>query len=260
MTSISARTLLTGYKKWLGRSKNRHLPAALNWLSYQFVLWSGLRYGIATLANPLSKLKGTLRKLDYETLPLLGVNRMVRVQRRTTPWEFGGIGMLSLEVEHTLGWINMILQHFGTQATDWIKCIALLEALQLEIGSLGNPLREKYSELGHIATSSWWTSIWERLQHYDFHLYLDYPTLKYPRENDCTLIGLLVKERVPKQDLWCLNRCHLHLRAIFLLDISMANGTHLEHWAWENTSEEARASAITFPMQGTDRLGLVMLE
>ena len=80
-----------------------------------------------------------------------------------------------------------------------------MEVLQLEIVFIGNPLNGKFSNFSHLATSSWWTSVWGHLKYYDFYIYLDYSLLKYPHENDCTLVGLFAKERVPKQDLWHLN-------------------------------------------------------
>ena len=237
------------YKKWLSRSKNGHLPAKLNWMSHRFSLWTGMRYGLATLASSHHKLSSQLRRLDFEALSLLGVNKHVKVQWRTIPREFGGIGLYSLQVEQTLGWINMVLQHYGVNSTLGHKCKMSLECLQLEIGCVGNPLREKFSSTGHLAADSWWKSVWERSNCFRFEFLLDYPTLPLPRENDCTLVQLFIDEKVPQTELRILNRCRLALRAIFLSDISSACGRRLEPWATQPNPSLARDSKFSFPRE-----------
>jgi hypothetical protein len=39
---------------WINRMRNEHLPARLGWMAYRFKLWPGIRYGLATLAIPLT--------------------------------------------------------------------------------------------------------------------------------------------------------------------------------------------------------------
>jgi hypothetical protein len=122
-------------------------------MSYTFTLWPGLQYGLATLATTSSHLEGQLRRLDYEALSLLGVNPNIKREWRTIPHKFGGIGLRSLEVEQTIGWINIILQHFGVASKLGQNCRASLEAMQLELGCLGTPLFESFRQLGHLAAS-----------------------------------------------------------------------------------------------------------
>jgi hypothetical protein len=47
--------------------------------------------------------------------------------------------MYKLTAEQCIGWIDALLQHFGTGSIIAIKMKAALEAIQLEIGSRGNP-------------------------------------------------------------------------------------------------------------------------
>ena len=237
------------YKRWLSRSNNGHLPAKLNWISHRLSLWSGMRYGLATLATSTDQLSSKLRKLDFEALSLLGVNKHVKVQWRTIPREFGGIGLYSLTVEQTLGWINMILQHYGVNNTIGKKCRMSLECLQLEIGCTGNPLDESFSVFGHLATNSWWKAVWERSNILKFWMLLDYPTMALPREHDRTLPHLFVQEKVSKPDLRKLNRCRVALKAIFLSDITSACGRKLEQWALHPDPAHTRESRFIFPRE-----------
>ena len=237
------------YKTWLSRSCNGHLPSRLNWISYCFSLWPGICYGISTLAMPTSTLTNKLRKLDFDSLSLLGVNKHVKVQWSTLAREFGGVGLYCLEVEQTVGWMNMILQHYGVPTTLGLKCMASLECLQLEIGAIGCPLAEPYNILGPLCTHSWWKAVWERTQRYNIQLLLDYPTLRLPREHDCTLTNLFISENVSKSERIQLNRCRIALRAIFLSDITSACGRRLEHWVLTHDVALGRTSTFTFPRE-----------
>ena len=183
-----------------------------------------MRYGLATLGNKLEDLDSVLDKQNYQVLPLLSVNRNVRKALRTPPRAFGGIGLFDLPVEQTIGWINMFLQHYGVDSVLGGKFRASLEALQLELGCVGCPLRERFEVYGCLATPCWMTSFWERLQHFQFHIHTTYPSLTAPREGDKALTALFVDQGYTGERLCMLNRCRLALRAMFLSDLVCANG------------------------------------
>ena len=209
---------------WLARVRNGHLSAKLAWKAYKWKLWPGLRYGLATLGTRLYDLDGVLTKQQYEVLPLLGVNRNIRKHWRTLPRAFGGIGLFHLPVEQTIGWINMFIQHFGLDSVLAGKFQASLEALQLEIGCTGCPLSEDFELLGDLATECWMKSLWERLHHYGIHMEVDWKEMMGPREGDEPLVGLFIAGGYKDERLRQLNRCRLHLEAMFLSDLVSANG------------------------------------
>jgi len=236
--------IIKKYRTWIDRSKNGHLPAKLNWISYYFKLWAGMNYGLATLATPTHKVAHLLDKLDYEALPLLGVIRSIKKEWRNLPRAFGGIGLRNLAIEQFIGWMNMLLQHYGSPTTVGLKLSASLEALQLELGCLGNPLSEHYGNIGILATPCWLVAIWERVHSYKFPVYLNYPTLKLPRSNDICLVSIFLQEGYKGMELRRLNRCRLHMKAIFLSDISTAGGRKLEEFVF--LSREGRDSTFKF--------------
>ncbi len=86
--------------------------------------------------------------MEYDALSLLGINRNVKWEWQNIPRANGGIGLLSLKVEQTIRWINLILQHYSINSTLGLKCRASLEALQLEVGCLENSLYETYHAVG----------------------------------------------------------------------------------------------------------------
>jgi hypothetical protein len=109
-------------------------------MAYRLKLWPGIRYGLATLAILLTAAQRVLLRENFHSLLFLGVNRNVKREWRTIHHAFGGIGLFSFAIEHTISMINMFIQHYGTGTTLAKKFTALLEALQLELGCAGNPL------------------------------------------------------------------------------------------------------------------------
>lgn len=209
---------------WIDRTRNGHLPASLVWRSYKWKLWPGLRYGLATLGTPLAEVANILTRQDFDVLPLLGINRNIRRRWRSIPHTFGGAGLFNLQVEQTIGWINMFLQHYGLDSTLAGKFRASMEALQLELGCIGCPFGVNYGRYGHLATPCWMKSLWERLSHYQITLHVRYPNLQPPREGDSTIVNFLSQAGYNGKQLRQLNRCRLYFKAIFLSDLTSANG------------------------------------
>ena len=209
---------------WIERTRNGRLPASLAWQSFRWKLWPGIRYGLATLGSSMADLDTVLQRQQFEVLPLLGINRNIRRRWRTIPHTFGGAGLFDLQVEQTIGWINIFLQHYGLDSTLARKFRASLEALQLELGCCGCPLDVNFTRFGHLATPCWMKSFWERLSHYNFVLQVKYPSLTPPREGDSTIISLLSQAGYTGKHLRQLNRCRLFFKAIFQSDLTSANG------------------------------------
>ena len=194
---------------WTNRTKNGHLPTKYAWVSYRFKLWPGLRYGLATLATPLAAAKELLRKEEQEMLPFLGINRNIKRGWRTLPRVFGGVGLLSFPVDQMICWLNMLIQHYKVPSTLGHKFRASLEALQLEVGTRGNPLLAPYPVLHVLATPCWFKTLWERLWAYRFQVHLEYPDLELPRENDTMILVILLEAGKRGDELVRLNRCRV---------------------------------------------------
>ncbi len=177
-------------KKWISKIKNGHLPACLGWVAYKFKLWLGVGYGLATLAMPLEAAQKALQCKNFHILPFLGVNQNVKWEWRSLHCVFGGIGLYSLPVEHTIAMINMLIQHYGAETTLAKKFSASIKALQLEIGCIGNPLNKNHDKFHLLATHSWIKSLWERLHFYKFTLHLEYRQLDMPQRDNALLVTM----------------------------------------------------------------------
>ncbi len=118
----------------------------------------------------------------------------------------------------------MFVQHFEANTTLAKKFIAMLEALQIEIGCIGNPLLENYNKLGGLARACWAKSFWERLHFYRFSIHMEYPTLNLPRQNDALIVAILQRAGYAGDELVSPNQCHIANRMLFLSDITTACG------------------------------------
>jgi hypothetical protein len=101
---------------------------------------------------------------------------------------------------------------------------ALIEALQLEIGCIGNPFVENYEELHQLATLGWAKSLWEQLHYYRFRIHLDYSPIPLPPKGGALLVCIFRDAGYRDQQLQALNRCQLALKLLFPSDITTACG------------------------------------
>jgi hypothetical protein len=141
---------------------------------------------------------------------------------------FGGIGLFSFAIEHTISMINMFIQHYGAGTMLAKKLTALLEALQLELGCTGNPLCKNFNEKDLLATECWMKSFWEHLHYYRFKIRLIYPLLVMPCQHNRLLVDMFLEAGYKGLQLQDLNRCRLALRLLFLSDIMTACGRLLD--------------------------------
>jgi hypothetical protein len=142
-------------RTWVNCLRNANLPSHLAWKAYRFQLVPAIRYGISTLANRSKEIEDILHSLEFEMLSCLGVNRHIKTEWQRLAQEFGGIGLFNLSIEQFIGWVEMVLQHYGTGSTISKKMQASLEAVQLEIGCRENPRHECYDTLSILATETW---------------------------------------------------------------------------------------------------------
>jgi hypothetical protein len=248
--SVHISQNITGrVQKWTSKMINGHLPARLGWIAYKFKLWPGIRYGLSTLAMPLETAQSTLRKENFRILPFLGINRNVKREWRTLHQAFGGVGLFDLAVEHTIGMINIFVQHYGAGTTVAMKYAASLEALQLELGCLGNPLGKDYAWYHYLATNSWVKSFWERLHHYRFKLHIDYKVLPLTRQNNVTLMEIFTRAGYHSHRLQALNRCRISHKLLFLSDMSLACGRYIDPFLLVPPPQDSatQRSSYTFP-------------
>ena len=165
------------------------------------------------------------------------------------PPAFGGVGMLSLPVEHTISAINLLVQHFGTPSIVGKKMSASMEALQIEIGCQGNPLELDYSIYGNLATKCWLQGLWEKLHRFGFRPKLDVNEIAPPRIGDKTMTSFFVERGAKGEILKSLNKCRLSHELLFLSNMAMADGRQLDARLFQETGKGLACSKYDFPRE-----------
>ena len=215
-------------KDWTVLVKNGQLPTRSVWTSYTQQLWAGMRYGLGACSAPLQELKDGLGSSDFYLLSSLGVVRTIKKEWRYLPAGFGGMGLEDLTAETAAATINSFLQHYQMDSAIGVTLTAALENLQLELGVRDCPLHYDYKIWGPLATDSWVKALWQKIDHFGLALDLDYRSLPLPRENDACIMELLVTQGVRERDLIAANRCRKCQEALFLSDITRADGWRIE--------------------------------
>jgi hypothetical protein len=121
--------------------------------------------------------------------------------------------------------VNMIMQHYHASTNLDRKLDASLRYLQLQLGTPHNPFTLDYTKWGHLAPLSWVKMLWQLLHHFDIHLYyMAFPTIPLPWERDQVIIEIFQAESLSPEMISGLGRCRGVLEAIFLSDITTADG------------------------------------
>ena len=100
--------------EWTSDVANSRLPTQSVWKSYQYQLWSGMKYGLGASPATLKELKEGLGKRDHQLLSYLGVCKKISTPLRYLPACYGGVGLNSLVAEAITASLNSFLQHYGT--------------------------------------------------------------------------------------------------------------------------------------------------
>ncbi len=216
---------------WINHMMNGHLPHHMAWVAYKHQLWPGLRYGLGTMTNDVEAADNLLDKEDYRMLNILGVVRTVYHGLRKLHTTFGDFGLSNLAAEQLISRINTLFQHYHTPSNISKKLDMSLRYLQLQIGTPHNPLTLDYKKQGFLALLLWVKMLWRLLQHFDITLHMNFPSVPHQCKQDQVLMDIIQECDLAQAKVKSLNRCRGKLEAIFLSDITTADGQYLEHSA-----------------------------
>ena len=215
-------------EEWTTNVKDGTLPVRSVWMSYNYQLWSGMRYGLGTLSASIKELQEGLGKSDYHLISSLGVVRTIQREWRYMPSTFGGMGLFSLPLEATISSLNLLLQHYQTSGALGTTITTALENLQVELGVQDCPLKYDYEIWSGLATTSWIKDIWERVWHYKIELHLDYKKLELPRKRDFCIMEAMVESGMRGTELAGANRARKAQQSMFASCIGTADGRKVQ--------------------------------
>ncbi len=229
----------------VNRMKNGHLLSHTAWIAYKHQLWPGLRYRLGTMTNDLEVADKLLDKTDYTMLNILGIFCNVS----TGPWKlhttFGGFGLFTLPTEQLISHVNMLLQHYHVSTNLSRKLDASLWYLQLQLGTPHNPLMLDFTKWGYLAPLSWVKMLWKSLHHFNIQLYMSFPTIPNLCKRDQVIMEIFLSLDLGTDRIKSLGRCRGAMKAIFLSDISTADGRYLEHFVFDPGTTAARSTFLS---------------
>ena len=124
------------------------------------------------------------------------------------------------------------MQHYHIPSNISKKLDASLRYLQLQLGTTRNPFDIDYDEWSHLAPLSWVKMLWRSLYYYNIKLHMKYDPIQFPREHDQVIMTIIHATGLSKSAEKSMNRCRVHIGAIFLLDLSTADGKYLEQFTF----------------------------
>jgi hypothetical protein len=94
--------------------------------------------------------------------------------------------------------------------------------------------------------------LWKSLHHFNIQLYMSFPRIPNPREQDQVIMDIFFLQDLGSDDIKSLNRCRGAMKAIFLSDLSTADGRYLEHFVFDPGLATA-SSTYKFPREKPTR-------
>jgi hypothetical protein len=71
-----------------------------------------------------------------------------------------------------------------------------------------------------------------------------FPTIKPPRERDQVIMEIILSQNLDFTDITRINRCRVYFQALFLEDITMADGKYLKHFVFDPGGVTTRSGYI----------------
>jgi hypothetical protein len=204
------------------------------------------------MTNDITPAEKLLDDVDYKTLNVLGILRNVTKGLQKIHTTFGGFGLFDLPTEQLISRVNIFFQHYHVLTNLSKKLDASLGYLQLQIGTPNNPFLQDYAKWGHLAPLSWVKMLWKSLHHFEITLYMKFPTIVAPRENDRMIMDIILAHPLDLLEVTRLNRCRVFLQAIFLSDITTADGKYLENFVFDPGGATTQ-SRYSFPQERPSR-------
>jgi hypothetical protein len=232
--------------------KNGHLPSHVVWMAYKDQLWPSLRYRLGTMTNNMEVADKLLNATNYKMVNILGIFRNVSTGLQKLHTTFGGFGLFSLPTKQLISRVNMLFQHYHVSTNLSRKLDALLRYLQLQLGTPRNPLMLDFTKWGHLTPLSWVEILWKSLHDFNIQLYISFPMIPNQREQDQVIMDIFFLQDLGSDNIQSLNRCRGAMEAIFLSDLSPADGRYLEHFIFDPGLATA-GSTYKFPRERLTR-------
>ena len=146
------------------------MPRKIVWKGFLGALWAWVRYGMATYALSEKESSQVFSKLFRPLFPLMGIHRNFPMAAATLPPIFLGLGIPDTFIECGIERISIFITNMGLRTLIAQFIEVSLQALQIEVGLVGNILEQDFQKWGYLATPSWIASLWDFVSRYNIKL------------------------------------------------------------------------------------------
>ena len=239
-------------QEWIDRAKNGRLSRRnlFELLDRQFT--PKVCFGIGTSTASLADLSETLHHQYYQLLPLGGIRRSVRKEIRYLGLGFYGSGLPHLGIECFTAQLDKLLTHYGCSTTVGKLLQSSMELFIIELGMSPQPFQVSYQRYGHLTTSGWLKSVWEKAAAFNMVVSLG-NLISPPRLGDCWLMVRFAELGYSKKELLRLNRVRIHQQVLFLSDVLDAGGRAIDKKYVLARPRSEKWSTLCFPLESPAR-------
>jgi Reverse transcriptase (RNA-dependent DNA polymerase) len=235
---------------WADQIRTGKLPRRLTW---QALLSTIMR----TLAYPLPITTFSRKECDWIMAPVLRValshsgvcNNLPRAIVYA-PLKYQGLGIPDIYIEQGLMKLMRLIK-FGRKSRHLTSSLIRhnCEAMKMEMGMNGYLFHHDPTIWDPIVTATWLKWTWKFAAQHRIHLRDDLPDFPIKREHDEILMQQFGTMGFRGQDLYKLNICRIHLKAITLSDITDGNGERITDAAWTGQLSSAMNTQYQWPIQ-----------
>jgi hypothetical protein len=181
-----------------------------------------------------------IQRVYKKALPFLGVNRKIKLEWRTLPEMYQGLGMPNMPLLALLEKISFLLGNWGFPGQAHSDALSMAyENLLMGVGLHGSPLQWKYSEYGHLATeATWFQNLWLLVSTYEVDTsFRDKDTVQGIRENDCSLMAEFYQIGYRGKQFTGLNVVCCFWNLLHISDIVHCNGLTVDEFVLSDNAE-----------------------
>jgi hypothetical protein len=174
------------------------------------------------------------------TLPHAGIVRTFPHNMVYAPADYCGLGILHPYYRQQLTHLKTLLSETLTHSITGDLMKACFEELRLEVGMPGRSRNWRLPITKDILTPCWMKDLLVFMEKHQMDLEDTQPLLTGNTTSDKFLMESFILHGYRKKDLKTLNTCCMYLRAVFLSDITSADGKQIEPWAWKGSSSSVQ--------------------
>ncbi len=213
---------------WASQARNSGLRPRDFHVSVIRKFWPKVKYGLSANTSSFQELSTAMHKPYYWMAPIGGLIRSARRELRALDSGFYGLGYPHWGIEAMVEAYRKFYTHYGTSTTLGVQLQMSLELLICEVGISNQPFTLNYKRYGSFATDGFCKSLWEKLDHFHFQLFVNHTLFQPPRERDRWMMEALAQAGFSIEECKTLNLVRLHQQVLFESDVFEADGRTID--------------------------------